>query len=352
MESTAPKDSEDALALELQKLKILEEKKAKAVKYYEKATILEAKGDLNSSSFYYNKAYHLYDGIDNLMASMAKPINVDVESEAEEAELIEIRIKNYVDGAGPITKMNIELLLLIFSFLRPSSLISIRSTCLFFYSLAKSRSVWTRRLELETSCHFSTSTMGHILDSFLLSKGIVKTPYSHNLNDLGNCEEFYWNGNRIRFNGVYICRIRYLRPGQTEYGFVQPVHIVTYFRYLRFYPDGSVLSMVTPQEPQKIVKVLFKKNLKFHEDMRMGRFACQNDRLFAVLPAPNSSKVANQVFFRIELKLKVSSDRFKLSWKQFESFDLQRDQISSLECSNPPFIFSKVRSYGSYFCNV
>lgn len=65
---------------------------------------------------------------------------------------------------------------------------------------------------------------------------------------------------RIRTDGVYICRIRYFRPGTTEsissVSFNTPIHLVTYYRYLRFWniTDGyKCVSYVTTEEPKKAV---------------------------------------------------------------------------------------------------
>jgi hypothetical protein len=37
---------------------------------------------------------------------------------------------------------------------------------------------------------------------------------------------------RVRCDGVYICRCHYLRQGVDESAWSQPIHIVTYYRYL------------------------------------------------------------------------------------------------------------------------
>ena len=60
---------------------------------------------------------------------------------------------------------------------------------------------------------------------------------------------------RIRTDGLYICRIRYFRPGaQHGTSFTTPVHLVTYYRYLRFWgPEHEFrcISLVTTDEPKK-----------------------------------------------------------------------------------------------------
>lgn len=66
---------------------------------------------------------------------------------------------------------------------------------------------------------------------------------------------------RIRFNGCYISTVNYTRPGAsspTQLTWNSPVLIVTYYRYLRFFRDGTVISLLTTAEPQDVVHYLHK----------------------------------------------------------------------------------------------
>lgn len=61
---------------------------------------------------------------------------------------------------------------------------------------------------------------------------------------------------RVRFTGVYISTVNYVRPGAASPNLVTwntPVHIVTYYRYLRFYRDGTCISLLTVSEPSDVV---------------------------------------------------------------------------------------------------
>jgi F-box protein 9 len=61
---------------------------------------------------------------------------------------------------------------------------------------------------------------------------------------------------RIRFAGLYISTVNYVRPGAssaTSVTWDSPVHVVTYYRYLRFLRDGSVLSLLSTAEPSDVV---------------------------------------------------------------------------------------------------
>jgi F-box protein 9 len=69
---------------------------------------------------------------------------------------------------------------------------------------------------------------------------------------------------RLRFNGCYISTVNYIRPGSStpsQVSWNTPVHIVTYYRYLRFFRDGTCASLLTTTEPIDVVHHLSKTNL-------------------------------------------------------------------------------------------
>ncbi|KAH8727045.1 hypothetical protein GQ44DRAFT_704448 [Phaeosphaeriaceae sp. PMI808] len=72
---------------------------------------------------------------------------------------------------------------------------------------------------------------------------------------------------RIRFNGCYISTVNYTRAGQaspTSITWNSPIHIVTYYRYLRFLRDGTCISLLTTSEPADVVPYLYTEHLHKH----------------------------------------------------------------------------------------
>ncbi|KAJ3225735.1 hypothetical protein HK099_006348 [Clydaea vesicula] len=65
---------------------------------------------------------------------------------------------------------------------------------------------------------------------------------------------------RIRFNGCYISRLNYFRHGFNEALFNQPIHIISYFRYIRFFKNNSCLFFTTTLEPKKVVTDILNNN--------------------------------------------------------------------------------------------
>ncbi|KAF2200949.1 hypothetical protein GQ43DRAFT_463552 [Delitschia confertaspora ATCC 74209] len=70
---------------------------------------------------------------------------------------------------------------------------------------------------------------------------------------------------RLRFNGCYISTVNYTRPGAsspTSVSWNSPIHIVTYYRYLRFLRDGRVIALLTTAEPSDVVPYLWPENVR------------------------------------------------------------------------------------------
>ncbi|KAK4945386.1 hypothetical protein LTR10_015281 [Elasticomyces elasticus] len=71
---------------------------------------------------------------------------------------------------------------------------------------------------------------------------------------------------RIRFTGVYISTVNYTRPGgasASAFTWSNPIHVVTYYRYLRFFRDGTCISLLTTDEPIDVVHHLTPENLSY-----------------------------------------------------------------------------------------
>ncbi|OJJ31079.1 hypothetical protein ASPWEDRAFT_72081 [Aspergillus wentii DTO 134E9] len=80
---------------------------------------------------------------------------------------------------------------------------------------------------------------------------------------------------RIRFTGIYISTVNYTRPGDASayqnISWNSPIHIVTYYRYLRFYPDGSVISLLTTTPPKEVVPHINMENVMTSRNIKSPR---------------------------------------------------------------------------------
>ncbi|KAL2856695.1 hypothetical protein BJY01DRAFT_203289 [Aspergillus pseudoustus] len=82
---------------------------------------------------------------------------------------------------------------------------------------------------------------------------------------LSSWSEVFHTFPRIRFTGIYISTVNYTRAGAasaySNISWNSPIHIVTYYRYLRFYPDGTVIYLLTTVEPVDVVPHITKANV-------------------------------------------------------------------------------------------
>lgn len=182
---------------------------------------------------------------------------------------------------------------------------------------------------------------------------------------------------RLRYDGVYISRVSYIRQGEQSLdGFYSPWHLVEYFRYLRFFPDGLVMMLTTPDDPQSIVSRLRTKHTRIdavlYGHFRMTQDSNGDTRVLSILtkrpdkerggdfqryrryrrvPPPESEQR-----FHVELQLVCGGrQRFnKLLWLQHScqvtcratgetvvsNFDIDKKYAS--------FFFSRVKSFTAF----
>lgn len=179
---------------------------------------------------------------------------------------------------------------------------------------------------------------------------------------------------RVRFGGCYISTVNYMRSGQASAHATtwhSPVHIVTYYRYLRFYRDGTVVSLLTTAEPADVVHHLTREALELHrgagaahlqsvvmQSAYKGRWRLASARDY---PDKEAAEVEGDVFvetegvgkylYRLDLTLKSAGKQGprnnKLVWRGCYSYNRLTDDWAEFGLKNEkPFFFSRVRSYG------
>ncbi|KAL8760852.1 MAG: hypothetical protein Q9184_002987 [Pyrenodesmia sp. 2 TL-2023] len=192
---------------------------------------------------------------------------------------------------------------------------------------------------------------------------------------------------RIRFNGCYISTVNYHRPGASSTPsnatYTSPVHIVTYYRYLRFFRDGTCVSLLTTAEPADVVHHLTKENLHTHHNREstlpsaVMRHALRGRwKLSGSLNLPSSSVhapggtseakllepegdlhietegVDPKYTYKVHLSLRSAGQaggtrNNKLVWRGFWSYNRLTDDWAAFTLRNDrAFFWSRVRSYG------
>ncbi|KAI5841261.1 hypothetical protein BZA05DRAFT_134748 [Tricharina praecox] len=160
---------------------------------------------------------------------------------------------------------------------------------------------------------------------------------------------------RLRYNGVYISTCNYHRSGGhsgTSLSWGTPVHIVTYYRYLRFYPDGTLLSLLSTHEPADVVYTFSKLALptSLHDwapHVARGRWRVDSA---GQVDIETEAQNLPRYLFRMQLRIREARGRMntvrggaKLNWEGFWSWNKLTDDLGKFEGRNDkPFFFSRV----------
>ncbi|KAI9295095.1 hypothetical protein K502DRAFT_341949 [Neoconidiobolus thromboides FSU 785] len=147
---------------------------------------------------------------------------------------------------------------------------------------------------------------------------------------------------RIRFDGIYISTCYYIRQGISESSFNRPIHMVTYYRYLRFFPDGTCIKRLTTDEPSQVVPNMKKESC--YEDLFYGNFQLTKQGIDAQVTGRHRPNM--EFMLNLELKSTSRGKHNKLNWIEYSSLfysDLTTYSLKQFK----PFYFSKVRSYPS-----
>ena len=283
-----------------------------ALEHYERAVEKESQGSLGDSLSHYRRAYRLDAYVDQSYKSKhfptkSKPLDsnpsnapVTVPSTAHHSskepnsaisthELIASFAELPIVGAPPtiegdrpppcpISQIPSEVLLEVLlqtAVLDPASFARLSLVCkkLAFHVYMENQ-IW-KRVALGSEFglgsqryNFSTDLQGReaidrIVDSVEDQHNVDESHFHSSKHQ--DWREIFHSYPRIRFTGVYISTVNYTRPGgasTSQATWSSPIHIVTYYRYLRFFRDGTVISLLTTNEPIEVVHHLTKENME------------------------------------------------------------------------------------------
>ncbi|KAF1362504.1 hypothetical protein EJ07DRAFT_107039 [Lizonia empirigonia] len=174
---------------------------------------------------------------------------------------------------------------------------------------------------------------------------------------------------RIRFNGCYISTVNYQRPGAAStlsLTWNSPIHIVTYYRYLRFLRDGTCISLLTTSEPADVVPYLYIEHMhKNHgnlpsapmKDALLGRWRLTGPEIpgvddvekegsLIIETAGALPKYYNKMVLNLSSAGRQAKNN-KLTWQGYWSYNRLTDDWGEFGLKNDRgFYWSRVKSYG------
>lgn len=166
------------------------------------------------------------------------------------------------------------------------------------------------------------------------------------------------NQPRLRLNGCYIAACHYARPGLSEDAWVRVIHVVEFYRSVRFLPDGTALSLLTTDPPSETVRKL-EPGLKA-KGFSKGRWELFEDGLEddeeegrprgpKVVVEDLRDKSMLKYAFRMVFGLRSTTwGRWnKLDLLEYYSVNLTNGEVLPLpQKHSRPFHFSRVIAYG------
>lgn len=169
----------------------------------------------------------------------------------------------------------------------------------------------------------------------------------------------YMEHPRLRLDGVYIAVCHYVRTGSSENAWVNITHLITYHRYLRFFPNGQVLSLLTNEEwqPQAVIPML-KPTLRM-KGFYIGDWSLSGNTVCITnltekhpVPAHATGELQqSRYIFQMTLALRSRPlGRWnKLDFIGYDSVNVEDGEAIPLPLKHErSFWFSKVRSWPGY----
>ncbi|XP_076241096.1 F-box only protein 9 [Calliopsis andreniformis] len=189
--------------------------------------------------------------------------------------------------------------------------------------------------------------------------------------------EMYLKRPRLRYNGCYISKTSYIRDGENSFQdrFYRPWHLVEYFRYLRFFPEGKVLMLTSTDEAQNCVNSLRYRTPR-NSSILVGHYRLHDNYVTLVLKKQEVNGIntyrrkkresmhdSGEQTFHIEFEIQDHHKRLnsQLKWLSYIIFTRYRSghevkmclkepsvkewRVSAIDGRYPPFKFSRVKSY-------
>lgn len=231
------------------------------------------------------------------------------------------------------------------------------------------KSVWSKL------CQLAYERQNYVDNDEAKFKYLIKSQWDNNYYKMLSERPF------LKYRGVYISKVTYMKEGarsENSNSWTLPYRMISYYRYYRFYADGTCLKIITVLEPKKVIpklhkgykvtedEELMKENLQFEAEIRengtnkspVDNFSGRSWlRIFSGTYAislqgdveTNCDGPVEKYRFIDKFKI-VNSGKYhrhnKLQWVDLGFYDTVNRTHSSLNRDNEKdFVFSRVKSY-------
>eukprot|EP00299_Pterocystis_sp_00344_P011591 c5433_g1_i2.p1 GENE.c5433_g1_i2~~c5433_g1_i2.p1 ORF type:complete len:319 (-),score=51.95 c5433_g1_i2:16-972(-) len=143
----------------------------------------------------------------------------------------------------------------------------------------------------------------------------------------------------LHFDGLYMNKTSYIRCGLRDWTQTHdPTFICKYFRYLRFFPDGTVHALLTNLEPRTLISMV-KQDISGMEEVRLGRYSLDNE--FVRVQVPNAT---GRTMFHYHLRIAKTNVNVRqcLKWVALASVTGSQVPVPMSSSDEGPFYFARV----------
>ncbi|WIA19484.1 hypothetical protein OEZ85_004096 [Tetradesmus obliquus] len=156
----------------------------------------------------------------------------------------------------------------------------------------------------------------------------------------GSWRRFFLEQPHLRYEGLYVSRNTYIRQGSSEWRRERSCYLVTYFRYFRFFPDGTLLYRTSPLTVSKVAKSMQARSStagaaapsakqKLDQHVYAGRYVIKGGKLFVIIVYPNSR--STEVRARCNIRgVPLLGAANRLDLEELASFDREQGSSASM----------------------
>ncbi|KAL6217111.1 hypothetical protein ACLB2K_010328 [Fragaria x ananassa] len=117
---------------------------------------------------------------------------------------------------------------------------------------------------------------------------------------------------RVRTDGLYVSRNTYIRTGVAEWKVANPVHLVCYYRYIRFYPSGRFLYKVNSSLKVKDVAKIMNIRAAKTDSVFSGHYTLSDDKVEAAVLYPGRRPTVLRIRLRLRGTVTGANNRMDL----------------------------------------
>jgi F-box protein 9 len=145
----------------------------------------------------------------------------------------------------------------------------------------------------------------------------------------------------LKYHGVYISKVSYISDGANAHSYYAPVKVVTYFRYMRFYPDGTLLKLTSTDEPAVIVPHFRKEDYKTWKNALVSRYVLEADGQVVIRTKTESYNFVEELNI-----VNLGYRKFhRLNWESSYIINKDGERGDFSLRKEKPFNFSGVKSF-------